>query len=299
MHLDIRGNSVGEPPADRWIVERVNESIWFMIPPERFEDTEPEFLRGIKAIEKGKVDKAARMFEKVLRIAPDHIGALGQMALIHDGKGETDRAVELWRSAIRLGRNAFEGFPKKRIRLPWVVVENRPFLSCFRGLALTLVEMGEREEVIAVLEEVISYDPIDGQGLRELLLESYLLDDDNDKALRLCKRYRGDLLAGTMYGLPLLLFRAGREGKAGKALASALRGYPRIADELLKTEHAPPREMYADHVRLDGWDQAHAYWEDFGRFWDEPALEWLRKERNDGRTAGTRKRTIRKKRLRR
>ncbi|NBV41487.1 hypothetical protein EBR96_01795 [bacterium] len=54
----------------------------------------------------GKKDEAIRSFRRVLEISPNHVWALGFIALIHGERGEVEKGIEIAKQAIRIEPNA-------------------------------------------------------------------------------------------------------------------------------------------------------------------------------------------------
>lgn len=81
-----------------------------------------------------------------------------------------------------------------------------------------------------------------------------------------------------VYGKALALFQLGKVKQAEKALDIAIKSYPLIAAELLKTRHTRPKSIFAHRVTLGGPDQAYVYGQDHGKYWkDTPgAIDFLR-----------------------
>lgn len=73
-------------------------------------------------------------------------------------------AVGIGIGAAALGQD-FGGF------LPWGFLDNRPYLRCLHGYALSLWQMGEFETAAAVFERLLRLNPTDDQGARFNLAE--------------------------------------------------------------------------------------------------------------------------------
>ncbi len=90
-----------------------------------------------------------------------------------------------------IGSLVFEEFPEQAIRhfevgvrigelslgadfkgvLPWVILDNRPFLRCAHGYGLCLWRLGRIEEAVRVFDWMVWLNPMDNQGAR------FLIDD--------------------------------------------------------------------------------------------------------------------------
>lgn len=52
------------------------------------------------------------------------------------------------------------------IVLPWILVDNRPFLRCLKGFGLSLWSLGRFREAAEVFERGLRLDPMDSLGGR-------------------------------------------------------------------------------------------------------------------------------------
>lgn len=264
--------ALGVPKAIR--VERRQGREWaFELAPDI-----PEFEAGCELLDEGQPRKAQAMFERALKRNPSDIDALHHLAVVLDRAGKAEEARRLWTDAVRLGREAIPaGFHKGRDRLSWGWLENRPYLRALQGLGCSHLELGKKDEALAIFEELLDLNPDDNQGVRELALELYLEAGRMDKARELVNvKYKDDAMAGLLYGRSLVLFKTGDRKRAEQELKAALSLSPKIAAELLKASHRRPEAEMPGYITMGGWDEAFEYWEAFGRFWDKDALEWLR-----------------------
>ncbi|MEM4258789.1 MAG: tetratricopeptide repeat protein [Candidatus Thermoplasmatota archaeon] len=260
----------------QWLMKSVGDHEWMFLEPLEFDDVYDSFDDGCEFLEQGAVGRAEQLFRDVLRKAPLHIDALHHLAIILDEQGKKTEALQLWEQGVAIGRQAFPKTFAPGDRLEWGWLENRPFLRCLHGLALAVHDAGDAGRATCLLEELLSYNPDDNQGVRELLMGRYLETQQYQKAVLLGRKYPGDGLPGVLYGFPLALFRLGRYDQAKRKLLEAVKYSPKIAKELLKKNHKPPKSDMPGYITVGGWDEAYEYWRCFGRFWDEEALQWLR-----------------------
>ena len=263
----------------KWKAKPVDEGEWMLVEPREVEDSYDELYMACEYLDTGSPAKAKKTLNKVLASAPTHIDALHHLAIILDTEGNENEARELWSKGAGIGRNALPKKFKKGDKLEWGWLENRPFLRCLEGFGLALLAEDKTDEALSIFEEIISYNPNDNQGIREMLVELYLDKGCYDDVIKFCKRYLGDMLAGTSYGYPLALFKKGQRKKADNELKKAIKDMSKVADELLKKKHRRPKTDMPGYISMGGWDQAYEYWEHFGDYWDEEALEWLREVR--------------------
>jgi len=262
------------------MVEQIDENEWRLIAPQEAINAEEAFDLAWELMEKGAIRSAKEAFQKIMKLAPSHIDNLHHLAIILDDQGKEKEAIEIWEKTIKFGKDALVKEFKPGDKLEWICLENRPFLRSLHGLGCTLLHQGKKEQALAIFEEIISYNPNDNQGIRELLIELYLEQDRIDDALSLCRNYPDDGMAGIRYGHPLILYKKYKsKKKATKRLEQAIELSPKIADELLKKRHRKPKEHMPGYITWGGRDEAYEYWKSFGRFWGEEELTWLNKVR--------------------
>jgi hypothetical protein len=70
--------------------------------------------------------------------------------------------------AVRIGQQAVAraGNPRP---VPYRLPANQPFHEAGKALVLCLVELGKRELATGVVEQLLSYDPSDPLGVKQLL----------------------------------------------------------------------------------------------------------------------------------
>ncbi len=260
-------------------LSRIGPHQWRFVYPAIFEELVDEFHTGCEFYEEGRVADAEVLFRLVLARMPDHLDAIHHLALMLSDRGETMYARDLWSLSVVIGQMAFPPqFEQGVDRLEWGYLDNRPFLRCLRGFALTRYEDGEIEEALGMFQELLSLNPNDNQGVRAMALEALFALSRWEDAFQLTQRHHGDIFPETIYGRPLALFRLGQQDLATVALTEAVEHRPRIRAELLKKTHRRPRSPWPGRLVLGGPDEAYEYWERWGEFWkDAPgALEWLR-----------------------
>jgi hypothetical protein len=81
--------------------------------------------------------------------------------------GSPSDALRHYEVGVRIGElslgEAFDGV------LPWGLVDNRPFLRCFKGYGLCLWRLGRLDEAAQVFDRMLWMNPSDHQGVRGLL----------------------------------------------------------------------------------------------------------------------------------
>lgn len=163
------------------------------------------------------------------------------------------------------------------IELPWVIESNRPAL---RGLVRAFqwhVARNERGAAVDTAERLVELSRDDPHGLRFILVNEYLRNGCDSKALTLAERYPHDLAPETRFGAVLALVRLQRLPEAERALLSARSDLPKTAEYLLPARvRRPP--LRQGTIAAGGDDQAWFYRDEMRAVWQQTpgALEWLR-----------------------
>ncbi|MGQ9659164.1 MAG: SEC-C metal-binding domain-containing protein [Thermochromatium sp.] len=163
-------------------------------------------------------------------------------------------------------------------RLPWSIEANRPALRLLFRRSLAQTQEGRLKEARRTLETLLRLNPEDNHGVRAELMNLYLRDGENERALALARCFPGDRLADLAYGEVLALYRLGHEERARTVLETAIRRLPRIPHYLTRKRIKPPR-LNPFGFTLGGEDQAWLYREAMRDVWAaEPGvLDWLKR----------------------
>ncbi len=215
----------------------------------------------------------------LIRAYPEHIDAYHHLALTWYWQGNLRKAAEVWRAGSEFALRCFPpNFSMQRDRVAWGFMENRPFLRLYQGHGLACLRLGQAREALEVFENLLRMNPNDNQGNRALAVECNFLLHNPAGVLGICDRYPEDALEQLVYGRALALFQLGRLPQAKKALREAVRFYPLISEELLKSRHHRPKGWSEERITMGGKDQAYSYWKEQGKFWEQTrgALAWLR-----------------------
>lgn len=162
--------------------------------------------------------------------------------------------------------------------IPWSAATNRPALRLLFRRYLSQMQEGEPKAAIDTLETLLRLNPQDNHGARAELMNLYLRDGEDERALALARRFPDDLLADLAYGEVLALYRLGREERARLVLNTAIRRLPRIPGYLTRKRIKQPR-LNPLGMTPGGDDQAWLYREEMRDVWlAEPGiLAWLKR----------------------
>lgn len=251
-------------------LSRVGSQDWEFVYPKTYSQKMDEFYSGCEAFEEGDLLKAESIFKSVLAEMPDHLDAIHHLAMVRSEQDLFDQARDLWEQSVRIGRKAFPPeFEHGRDRLEWGWLDNRPFLRCLQGLALTKYEDGEVSEALQLFQELLSLNPNDNQGIRALAVEALFKLAQFEQIIKVTGQYRNDIMPETLYGRALAFFKLGQRKQATAALNKAIKYLPLVGKELLKKKHRLPKTARPYLVTSGGADEAYYYWERWGQFWEK------------------------------
>lgn len=162
-------------------------------------------------------------------------------------------------------------------KISWYVVENRPFLRAYSGLALSLQEQGSIDAAMENYKFLLDVNPSDNQGCRELLFQLLVQTGRFQEAEDIAGKYsntRDNCEDCTFsYGFVLIDFQA-QSDKLETTLVKAL-GVNNLVPVLLLEQHPlPPRPS---SVRPGSMSEAASYVHSALATWKRipGALDWL------------------------
>ncbi|MFO7917081.1 MAG: hypothetical protein R6V13_03250 [Anaerolineae bacterium] len=219
--------------------------------------------------------RRAALAHRALRISKDCADAY---VLLAEETAETwEEARALYAEGVEageraLGSEAFEGY----VGHFWGVLETRPYMRARAGLAECLWELGKHKEAIAHYKDMLRLNPNDNQGLRYILADCLLIQDDDEALGELLDEYPDDVVADWSYTRALLTFRQqGASPLANQHLQEALAVNPFVPDYMLGRKRFP--DTLPDYVGFGDESEAVAYVYRALESWfeTEGAIPWL------------------------
>ena len=163
----------------------------------------------------------------------------------------------------------------------WIDAETRPYLRALYGRAMTEWHQGHFEETSRDLEQLLTLNPADNQGVRFLIPLVHLLGESDRKALKSLEDYDDTYPddycePALLFGKGLALWRSGDEVGAGAAYKTAMLKNLYIAPLLLDLP-TPPSEIWHPNDRSEP-SYAQDFMQSYATLWDRDpaALRFLR-----------------------
>jgi tetratricopeptide (TPR) repeat protein len=150
------------------------------------------------------------------------------------------RALELYQQGVAAGERALGDQFEDYVGDFWSVLETRPYMRARHGLAMMLWRLNRLDETIGHFREMLRLNPNDNQGVRDALLDIYLLTERYADAPALIQQYQDDWTATWLYSRALLTFREqGASAQANKYLADAREENPFVPEYVTGRKRVP------------------------------------------------------------
>ena len=231
-------------------------------------DEGEDFEDALEILRSGDYETAAHLLRAFIKRFPYHIDSYHHLGIIETDLGHQGRALKYFEMGYRMGlRSIPENFAG---RLPWIHLENRPFLRAAHGYGLALEQQRRQLEAVDVYEQILSLNPDDNQGIRYLLPSVYLEARAPQKARAALEQHGADGM--NLYTSCLLEIQDGRCWEAVRWLCRGL-SYNLHLPEIVLAGRKEPRSDERRTVVVGSKYEAAQYLQENGL--------WLRKESGD------------------
>lgn len=244
-----------------------------MPPTSSLEQAQEVIYRAWSASSRAQRIKLAR---QALTLSPDCADAY---VLLAEENTETPaEARALYEAGMKAGERTLgkETFRELKGQF-WGFHETRPYMRARYGLAQVLWHLGETQEAVTHLKDMLRLNPNDNQGVR-YFLANLLLETGDDVGLgKLLVQYKDDWSANWKYTQALLAFRTeGSSERAATLLKEAIQFNPHVPAYLLGHKKLP--KQMPPYISPGQESEAMDYVVDATLIWmkTEGALLWLR-----------------------
>lgn len=219
--------------------------------------------------------KAKKNIEKALLLDHYCIEAYEYLASLEE---LPEIAIVFYERGIAIGRKLFGGdYLEEHKGAFWGFPETRAFMRCMQQCSDCLYEMGEVEQCVAILEEMIELNKNDNQGVRDQLL-LYLLElREMDKFDKYAEMFKEDSMAFALFTRALHAFiTEGKSENANEKLQKALSQNPYVAAKILSDT---PIDGLAGYHGMGDENEANYYVFYAQDIWKNTkgAISWLKK----------------------
>lgn len=253
-------------------LEEVGKNEWMFDWPSEADKAADLFFEAMDYADEGKLPKAKQLLNKAIEIFPEHIDAIAHLGMMSSEKD----AKEMNEKAYQIGLSILPKEFNEKSKLEWSWTENRPFLRASHTKGLILLEEGKLDEAIKLFNQMISWNPNDNQGIRELLADIYVNNQMVDGMITLSSKYPNDYNPSMNFGLAFAMYKKGEGEKATESLKKAIKNFPLCGKILLEDAPKKPKSDMPGYIAMGGADQAFEFWKEQGKAWKEEDIKkWL------------------------
>ena len=253
-----------------FVYPRIGQQQW-----EQFYEVQDLWSSGIES----NISKSERGYRSLLKTYPEFIDAYHHLAILLDETDRSQQAFKMWQRSVDISLGCFPpNFSIGQDLLPWILLNNRPFLRAYHGLGLAFMGRGEIKNALSIFTALLSLNPDDNQGIRSMAIHCNFALNRPWDVLGTTQQFPEDILAGVIYCRVLALYQMGLEQEAKTALGEAIKDNPLVAKEIVKKRHRRPKELYPGYIIVGGLDDAYHYWIEYGQYWKNTpgAIDFVR-----------------------
>lgn len=232
-----------------------------------------------QAHEERSPKRRAALARRALEISPDCAEAYDLLSSLEP---DVTQRLALLEQGVAAGRRAIgeENFAEWTGHF-WGMVETRPFMRCYVGLAeLSWIAFRDRARAIEIFQDMLRLNPGDNQGVR-YMLSSCLLEERTPAALpalvKLFKDYGDDASANWAYNRALMLYqqRSRPSEAANRALRDSFESNAYVPPLLLGQRPMP--KHLPEYIGRGDENEAVEYVAFAAKAWHTTpgAIEWL------------------------
>jgi tetratricopeptide (TPR) repeat protein len=213
--------------------------------------------------------KLQKELEGIINKMPEVFDASCELATLYMYENKQKEARAVYEKALQVARTYIpKKFTPGKHTIPWLSMENRPFLRLLHGYAFLIEQTEGVAQAAQLYEELLSFNPNDNQGIRASLATAYLTLGKPAKLIELASQYPGDSTPEIATGKILALYQLGQHKQAKKEIQECAKYQKNVFAEILRTVHSKPKSVRDDGlVSCGGEDQAWYYWQSQGDCW--------------------------------
>jgi tetratricopeptide (TPR) repeat protein len=211
---------------------------------------------------------AEQIFKGLISKYPYFIDAYNHLSLAFRYQNQPSESLLTAGKSYILGKECFpKEFDFEKDKLPWGILENRPFLRACQTYGLECQNHKDYATAIKVFSENLTLNPDDNQGIRYLLLEVFFAMKDYQQARQFIDKHPDDYSIDFRFGAVVLDILEGNVEQADKDLKEAVEVNKFFVDEVVKQKHIPPPPVTLPGmpnfpvIPMNSIQQAYEYWE--------------------------------------
>ncbi|MFF2092741.1 SEC-C metal-binding domain-containing protein [Paenibacillus sp. NPDC058174] len=183
--------------------------------------------------------RRVKLAQDALLLDPNNVDAYNLLA--ESAATKPKEAAYFYKQAMTIAEKDFgEAFFKEYKGHFWMYMPTRPYMRAKKGYAEVCVELDKLPEAIQHYREMLELNPMDNQGVRELLLSAYIETMDWNSADKLIQQYEEDHSAAFNYSRILVEHALnGKSSKLNKLIKDATAHNPYVPPYLLGKKRMP------------------------------------------------------------
>lgn len=257
---------------DKLKLEQVDKDEWSFVWPKSSDKATDLFFEALDYTDEGNIAKARQLLNKAVDIFPQHIDAIIHLGMMSSKKD----AREMNEKAFQIGLSVLPKEFNEKSKLEWGWTENRPFLRACHMQGLALLNDKKLDEAIKLFNKMITWNPNDNQGIRDILSDIYVNNNMANEMITLSEKYPSDYSPSMNFGLAFALYKKGDKEKAIASLKKAINNFPLCGKILLEKDPKRPKSDMPGYITMGGPDQAYEFWKEQGKAWkEEDVRRWL------------------------
>lgn len=233
-----------------------------------------EYWSGVEVLGYDDVE-AENIFKELIGKCPYYIDAYVHLSIAFKNQGKQYESFLTAEKAYLIGKSCFpKEFKMKKHQLPWIILENRPFLRACHVLGLEYQQRKRYKEAVELYGEILAYNKGDNQGVRYLILDCLFVLKDFDQAEKILKKYDDDWGIEFVYGRLILAIVKNELDNIDLLLANASECNKFVFKQIVKTKHtAPSKGLHPDlGVVLGSAQEAYEYWDSNKEVLSDPRI---------------------------
>lgn len=203
-------------------------------------------------------------FKRLVTKHPFFIDGWVHLSIAYRNQGKMFESLLVAEKAYSIGKKCFpDSFVLGEDKLPWSMLDNRPYLRSCHVLGLMYAREKKYDQAIELYKEILFLNDQDNQGVRYLLLETYLSNKKWSDAWELIEDNIDDSNIVFVYGRLLVAIILGKyddiEALVSDAKANNLHLWHAIINRhMARPDSFDPLSDYCYEYHSE--DEAYDYW---------------------------------------
>lgn len=238
-----------------------NYDEWKFVFPQEMDSVFDEYWEAIEYLGNDEKECQKRLKKIIRRFPENHLDAYNHLSISFRNQNNASESLHFALTSYLLGKNSFpNSFDETKDEILWIAHDNRPFLRACQNLGLEFLQRNQIIRATELFEENLKYNPIDNQGIRYLLLESYLKQKNFVKFKKLLDKYDDDFSVDFLYGRLIYDILENESKLTDNLIIDAKKCNEFVISEIAKDKHIEPKPHVSDGIGIGSEQEAYEYW---------------------------------------